>query len=267
MNNNNNVEFNSQDLSTRNEKRDFEINIGKLIPVLINKLWLIILVALVAAIGAYFYTSEMAVHLYKSTARVYIINRQNSLGTSMTDLSSAATIKEDFLVLIKSNEIYRNVLARIGEDPSNYKALSGQVSHDNNTDTRFVDITVTDPDPVRAKMLVDAFADVSRVKAREIMGVEDITIEEYGEIPTRPSSPNMSKNVVMAVAVAVILTVGVIVLINIFNDTIDTPSDIEKNLGLCVLGTVPNADLLRKLKTKAPVRKRPAPEQQPEQKA
>ena len=239
---------------------------SKLIPVLVNKLWLIILVALVAAIGAYFYTSEIAVHMYKSTARVYIINRQNSLGTSMTDLSSAGTIKEDFLVLIKSNEIYRNVLARIGEDPSNYKALAGQVSHDDN-ETRFVDITVTDPDPVRAKILVDAFADVSRVKARDIMGVEDITIEEYGEIPTQPSSPNMTKNVALAVCLSVIATVGILVIISILNDTIDTPSDIEKNLGLCVLGSVPNADLLRKVRSRSAPKKRQTASSSPEQKA
>lgn len=236
------------------DKNKLEVSISELFAVLVSKFWLLILAGLVAAVGAYFYTSEFIVPTYKSTARVYILNRQSSLSTSINDLNSAETLKDDFKLLIKSNEVCRQVLKYVGEDPSGYKPLLGQVSLDNNS-TRFVDISVTDKDPVRAKLLVDAFAKVSRKKAIEIMGVEDITIEELGEIPTSPSSPNMSGNIRMAAIIGVVLAAGIILLFHILNDTIQTEEDVEKALGISVLGSIPDISMLRRHKSNKKVTK------------
>lgn len=227
------------------EKSQYDISISKIIAVIISKLWVLILVGLIAAVGAYFYTAEIATPVYRSTARVYILNRQSSLATSINDLNSAVTLKDDFKVLIRSNEIYRDVLKSIGEDPSNYKSLGAQLSLDNN-ETRFVDITVADKDPVRAKLLADAFAKVARKKAISIMGVEDITIEELGEIPSSPSSPVMSRNIILAVLVGVVISAAIIVIFHIFNDSVRTPEDIEKALGVTVLGSIPDVSLLKR---------------------
>lgn len=221
---------------------EFSIDIIKIAKVILSKLWIVVLVALVSAVAAYFYTAKLVTPTYTSTARVYILNRQNSSATSATDLTSATSIKEDFLILIKSNEIYRQVLTRIGEDPSDYRKLASKISTDNNN-SRFVDITITDTDPMRAKILVDAFADISRVKAKEIMGVEDVTIEEYGTIATAPSSPSMSKNIILGVLLGIILSCGCIAVISIFSTKISTQQDIEKETGLCVLGVIPDYTL------------------------
>lgn len=239
---------------TSEDKGRFEISLGELVAVIIGKFWILILAGLLAAVAAYYYTAEMATPLYKSTARVYILNRQSSLSTSISDLNSAVTLKDDFKVLIKSNEVYRQVLESIGENPANYKSIKGQLSLDNN-ETRFVDITITDKDPVRAKLLVDAFAKVARKKAIEIMGVEDITIEEYGEIPIAPSSPEMSKNILLAVFAGVVLAAAIIIVTHIFNDSVRTPDDVEKALGICVLGSIPDISLLRRQKNRSRTKK------------
>ena len=231
------------------ERSKYEITISELIAVVLSKLWILILTGLVAAVGAYFLTVNYSTPTYRSTARVYILNRQSSIATSMNDLNSAVSLKEDFLVLIRSNEVYRQVLSTIKEDPSNYKSLGKQLSLDNNT-SRFVDITITDTDPVRAKMLVDAFADVPRVKAKEIMGVEDITIEEYGEIPTSPSDPSMKNNIILAALAGILMSAVIVIIVHLFNDNVRNTEDIEKTLGICVLGSIPDVSLLRKVKPK-----------------
>ena len=232
------------------DKSRFEISLGELISVVVSKFWILILAGLIAAVAAYYYTAEIATPLYSSSARVYILNRQSSLSTSINDLNSAVTLKDDFKVLIRSNEVYRQVLSSIGENPANYKSIAGQLSLDSN-ETRFVDITVTDRDPVRAKLLADAFAKVSRKKAIEIMGVEDITIEEYGEIPIAPSSPQMSKNILLAVFIGVVFAAAAIIVSHLFNDSIRTPDDVEKALEVCVLGSIPDISLLRRPKNRS----------------
>ena len=246
MNTNNNVRKTAKsDFYEQDSDKGYEISLASIARVLLERLWIIVLAGLIAAVAAYVYTANFVTPTYNSTARIYILNRQNSSATSVNDLTSAASIKEDFLVLVKSNEICRQVLTTIGEDPSQFRALKGRVSLDNNT-SRFVDITVTDTDPLRAKMLVDAFADVCRARAKELMGVEDITIEEYGTIPTAPSAPSMSRNIVLAAMIGILLTAAIIVLIHIINDNITCAEDIEKNLGLCVLCTIPDISTLKR---------------------
>ncbi len=246
--------------SEKNEESNaFTINIMELLSVVLSKLWILVLVGLIASVGAYFYTTKLCKPTYVSTASVYILNRQNSLATSMNDLNSAASMKEDFQVLIQSSEVFREVLRTVGEDPGNYKTLRGKVSLDNNM-TRFVKISVADTDPVRAKVLVDAFVNVSRVKAKAIMGVEDVTIDYYGEIPTVPSGPNLQRNIILAAFAGIFLSAVIIAVVHILNDRVRSVEVLERTLGVSVLGTIPDVSTIRRPKSRKSKRKKPSQE-------
>lgn len=228
----------SEKISNTENTQEIEIDLGKLLRSILSKLWLIVLVGLLAALGAYYYTSEMVTPTYSSTARVYIQNSQ-TIQSSASDLQSATTLKEDFQVLVKSDEVYRQVLESMGENGANYKSLRGKISLDNNT-TRFVDITVSDADPVRAKKLADATAYVSRIKAKEILGVQDVAIMQLGSVSTSPSSPNMSKNIILGAVAGMFAVCAIIALVSLFNNKLTTVEDVEKYLEITVLGSIPD---------------------------
>ena len=228
----------SEKISNTENTQEIEIDLVKLLRSILSKLWLVVLVGLLAALGAYYYTSEMVTPTYSSTARVYIQNSQ-TIQSSASDLQSATTLKEDFQVLVKSDEVYRQVLESMGENGANYKSLRGKISLDNNT-TRFVDITVSDADPVRAKKLADATAYVSRIKAKEILGVQDVAIMQLGSVSTSPSSPNMSKNIILGAVAGMFAVCAIIALVSLFNNKLTTVEDVEKYLGITVLGSIPD---------------------------
>ena len=228
----------SEKFSNTENTQEIEIDLSKLLRSILSKLWLVVLVGLLAALGAYYYTSEMVTPTYSSTARVYIQNSQ-TIQSSASDLQSATTLKEDFQVLVKSDEVYRQVLESMGENGANYKSLRGKISLDNNT-TRFVDITVSDADPVRAKKLADATAYVSRIKAKEILGVQDVAIMQLGSVSTSPSSPNMSKNIILGAVAGMFAVCAIIALVSLFNNKLTTVEDVEKYLGITVLGSIPD---------------------------
>ena len=228
----------SEKISNTENTQEIEIDLAKLMRSILSKLWLVVLVGLLAALGAYYYTSEMVTPTYSSTARVYIQNSQ-TIQSSASDLQSATTLKEDFQVLVKSDEVYRQVLESMGENGANYKSLRGKISLDNNT-TRFVDITVSDADPVRAKKLADATAYVSRIKAKEILGVQDVAIMQLGSVSTSPSSPNMSKNIILGAVAGMFAVCAIIALVSLFNNKLTTVEDVEKYLGITVLGSIPD---------------------------
>ena len=64
------------------------------------------------------------------------------------------------------------------------------------------------------------------------------------------SSPSIRKNGIIGVLLGVLLSVAIILIAYISNDTVKTQEDVEKYLGLSVLGTIPLTETDRKKKKK-----------------
>ena len=73
----------------------------------------------------------------------------------------------------------------------------------------------------------------------EIMSADSVNTVEEGNLPTSPSSPNVKKNMMLGALLGLVISMGFIVLISILDDTVKTPDDVEKYLGLNVLTSIP----------------------------
>ena len=67
-------------------------------------------------------------------------------------------------------------------------------------------------------------------------------ISSSGKIPSNPSNKNSTRNAIVFGIVGAIVICAILLVIFIFDDKIKTPDDIEKQLGLSVLGAIPEID-------------------------
>lgn len=67
----------------------------------------------------------------------------------------------------------------------------------------------------------------------------NVTMVDRAEIPTRPSSPNLPLNMVLALMFGLLFSALFVFLRDYFDDTIRAPEDVEQKLGLSMLGLVP----------------------------
>ena len=86
---------------------------------------------------------------------------------------------------------------------------------------------------------------------------------EEGNIARKPSSPNVKKVTLIGFLAGFVAAAGLILLNDLLNDSIQTPDDVEKYLGLSVLGSIPLDEVKaeqerknQKLKKKAEKQKR-----------
>ena len=107
------------------------------------------------------------------------------------------------------------------------------------SDSRVLQVTVTDPDPERAKEIVDAVADISAKQITSVMQIDGVNVIEYGRVATSPSSPNVKKNTVLGAAVGVVLAIAVLVVKFLLDDTIKSSEDVERYLGITNLSLIP----------------------------
>ena len=61
--------------------------------------------------------------------------------------------------------------------------------------------------------------------------------------PDKPVKPNKQLNVMIAFVVGLMAAVGVVFLLEYLDNTIKTTADVEKLLGIPVLGVIPNYEM------------------------
>ena len=174
---------------------------------------------------------------YTSTSELYVLSKSTSI-TNLADIQMGTSLTNDYIVVVKGRPVLEQVITNLELDET-YFSLNEKVALNNPSNSRILDITVTDQDPKRAKLIADEIAKVGSAFIAEKMVQEPPTIIQYGYVNDNPVSPNVLTNTVLGAAVGAFLAIAIIVITYLMNDTIMTADDIERKLGLNVLGTLP----------------------------
>ncbi|TYC85096.1 polysaccharide biosynthesis tyrosine autokinase [Novosphingobium sp. BW1] len=70
----------------------------------------------------------------------------------------------------------------------------------------------------------------------------NVTIVDRAITPHKPSSPNLPLNVALSFVLGLLAAAGVVALKELLDDAVRSPEDVERKLGMRLLGLVPNAD-------------------------
>ncbi len=214
-----------------------EIDLLELIRVLWSKIWMIILVTILGLGIASGVTMLFMKPVYKSTSIMYVLTKTTSI-TSLADVQMGTQLTQDYMVVITSRPVVETVIENLGLNMS-YEQLKGNISVNNPTNTRFLEITVSNHDAFLAKKITDELADVSAERMAEVMDTQKPNIMDYGQIPDHPSEPSPVKNAIIGALLGFVLICGILTVMYILNDSIKTADDIEKYLGLETLGLIP----------------------------
>lgn len=216
---------------------EMEIDLLQLFYALKKKIWFILAAMIIGGGLAGAYSKFLITPQYSSTSMMYILSKETTL-TSLADLQIGSQLTEDYKVIVNSRPVLGEVIDSLALDMS-YEQLLAKISIGNPTDTRILTVTVTDPDPYRAKAIVDCVAETASDYIGEIMEMIPPKIIENGTVATRKTSPSNGKNAMLGALAGMVLVCGVIVIQVIMNDTVRTEEDVERYLGLTVLASVP----------------------------
>ena len=216
---------------------EIEIDLGELFHLLLQKIWIIILCFIVGAALAFGGTKFLITPQYSASSIIYILTKTTSV-TSLADIQMGAQLTVDFEVLAKSRTVVEEVIETLDLDTT-YEKLLDQITTENPTDTRMLELTVTDPDPEMAKTISNTLADATADRVADVMDSDKPNIVDRAVKPSRPSSPSTVKNTAIGALAGAFLAMAVIVIRFLLNDTVQTEEDIRKYLNLNTLAAVP----------------------------
>lgn len=223
------------------ENQAVEIDVFAMLKTLWKRKFSIVLVALVFAIAAFGYSAFLAKKEYQSTSRIYVVSRQNQDNNALTnsDLQAGSYLVKDYREIILSQNVLSQAIEELKLDMTPAE-LSKKISVSVPTDTRILSITAKDGDPKEAARIANGLRNVAAEKIIAVTKVSDVTTLDEAEVPQSPSSPNIRRNVLLGFIAGAGLMVVLMVVVEVLDDRVKRPEDVEELMGLTLLGIVPD---------------------------
>lgn len=225
-----------------NDNASIEIDVLYLLRKLWSRKFFIIFIALVVGTIALLGSVFLIKPKYTSTTRIYVVSRTADSITNQ-DLQAGSYLVKDYQEVITSNEVLSSVIdkEKLSLTPNE---LSSMISVTIPTDTRVISISVEDGNAQEATTIANTVREVAAEKIKAVTKVDDVTTLEAAEVPKEPSSPNIKRNTLIGVIAGGVLAVISIIILEVLDDRVRRPEDIEDVLGLPLLGIVPDIDKL-----------------------
>lgn len=123
---------------------------------------------------------------------------------------------------------------------STSEALSQQITVSNQVNSKVVNIIARDSNEKQAVDLANKTADVFKEEIPKLMNVDNINILSSAKFNenAKPIKPNKILNVAIAGVVSLLLGIGLVFLIEVFDTTIKTEKDIEEISSIPIIGVI-----------------------------
>ena len=225
------------------EANMIEIDVLSLLRTIWRKKFLILLTAILTTGLAFAYSAFLATPQYDSTTRLYVVNQSSDDGAGITnqDLQAGSFLVKDYKEIILSQDVLKNVTTTLGITDDIKEKITVNIP----VDTRILSITVRDSDPNQAATIANTLRDEAAKKIIEVTKVSDVTTLEAAMPAEKPSTPQTKRNLILGFIVGAFLATALVLVLEVLDDRVKRPQDIEEGLGMTLLGVVPQANKLK----------------------
>ena len=217
---------------------EIEIDLGEIFHLILSRLGIIILSGIILGVISIIGTMLFITPQYESTTKIMVLNKQDNNTLTSADMQTSTQLTKDYAELIQSRTVLEGVIAQLNLDMT-YKEMLNKVSVETSSDSRIVSISVTDEDPYTASEIANAIRDMAAEHIQSVMDIEAVNVVDTANIPNEKASPSLAKNGVIGGLLGVIIAMAAVIIIYLTNDTIKVEEDVERYLGLSVLGSIP----------------------------
>lgn len=219
-----------------------EINLMEMLEYFKSRvLWIIITLIVVISVGNVS-TILTRVPMYKSSTTIVLVNDDSKNGSyNSTELQLNKNLVSTYSEIIKSRKVLKKVINNLGLKCS-AADLSENITVESVENTEVIKISVGNDDNERAAKIADEIANVFSSEIQKIYKLNNVSIIDKAEASLIPYNINYVKDNAIYIALAMVLSCGVIFIIYYFDTSIKTSEEIENKLGLTVLGIVPKVE-------------------------
>lgn len=211
-----------------------------LLSIVRRRLWVIVLAALLfsgVAAGA----SLMQTPVYEASVKI-LVGQEKGITDTPGDVSGLQDLAETMAEGIDSRSIAEAVIDQLNLQISPGTFLDERLDVTPITNTQFVEVSYRDPDPERAKDVVNTIGTVFSERISRISPQNNsisATVWDDAATPDQPVSPSPLRNAALGLVMGLILGAGLAFLLEYLDDSWHSPEEAERVTGIPTFGVVP----------------------------
>ncbi|MEM5011291.1 Wzz/FepE/Etk N-terminal domain-containing protein [Niallia taxi] len=220
------------------------ISLKELFQTLKKRIVLIISITLIAMIISGVVSYFVITPEYKSSTQILVNQAKDSESMySQNEVQTNIQLINTYSVILKSAAILNDVRNELNLDMS-VAELNNKISVESAQNSQIMTISVTDSDPALALKIANKTAEVFETQIKKLMKINNVNILPLADDQENqsPVSPNPLLNIAIAALVGLMIGIGVAFLLEYLDNTVKTEQDIEKLLGVPVLGAISTID-------------------------
>lgn len=221
--------------------QEIELDLRELIYIIRRRLWFIVLTVILAVGSSGAISLFVLEPIYKASTTIMVGKPADYIEGNqlqIQDLNLNQRLARTYGEIVKSRRVSEDVISQLKLNLTPQQ-LKSKTSVDLVKDTEFITISVTDTNPERAAIIANKVAEVFRDRVMDIMKVDNVQVLDDAIVPTSHIKPRPSLNMAIAGALGMMVSIFIVFLLEYLDSTIKTPGDVEKYLGLNVIGTIP----------------------------
>ncbi len=221
-----------------------EINLTDLFKYFLNKILVIILITVFCGLIGSMYSVFFQKPMYKSKTTLLLANvssiDSNASASSVinADITLNQKLVSTYREIITSKRVLKQVIDKLDLDYT-YESLKSKITVDSISNTEVISVTVVSPNPEEASMIANEVANTFCDEIVNIYQIQNVNIIDKAEVSENPYNINVLKQTIIYLFIGLVIGCAVVFVIFYFDTTVKSKEEIEKKVGLPVLGIIP----------------------------
>ena len=218
------------------------ISISEIFEALKKRWILIVSITLVATLISGVLSFFVIKPTYETSTKVFIGKEESNVeGYNTNDIQMYQKLLQTYAETIKTNEVIQAAIKNTNTNLT-VEEVKKSLTVTPISDTQILQIKYQNKNPQVAKKILGNITDEFIILAKELVPNGNVRVIEAVQLPENPVAPNKKMNIAIAFLLGLMVSVGLVFLLEYIDNTFKSKENLEKELGIPVIGLIPSSE-------------------------
>ena len=223
-----------------NEMEEQVISISEIFEALKKRRILIVSITLVATLISGVLSFFVIKPTYETSTKVFIGKEESNVeGYNTNDIQMYQKLLQTYAETIKTNEVIQAAIKNTNTNLT-VEEVKKSLTVTPISDTQILQIKYQNKNPQVAKRILGNITDEFIILAKELVPNGNVRVIEAVQLPENPVAPNKKMNIAIAFLLGLMVSIGLVFLLEYIDNTFKSKENLEKELGIPVIGLIPS---------------------------
>lgn len=228
-----------------NEMEEQVISLSEIFEAIKKRWIMIVAITLTATIISGVLSFFVIDPVYETSTKVFIGKEENDdAAYNSGDIQMYQQLLQTYAQAIQTKDLVNRAISGLSYDELEASGVVNSLTVTPISSTQILEIKYQSKNPEEAKDVLKSVTDEFIVTAKELVPNGNVRVIEEVELPEEPVSPNKVMNIAIAFLLGLMVSVGLVFLLEYLDNTYKNKDQLEKDLGIPVLGAIPDVDMV-----------------------